>query len=78
MSIEDIDIPEDGRYYLVISQSGHAPEDYNRLCNILSEHGRMERFSHAREAYMQEHFKTIIKDRAICSLFLMENAANSN
>ena len=70
--------PEDGRYYLVISQSGHAPEDYNRLCNILSEHGRMERFSHAREAYMQEHFKTIIKDRAICSLFLMENAANSN
>ena len=63
---------ETGRYYLVISQSGHAPEDYNRLCNILSEHGRMEHFSLAREAYMQEHFKTIIKNQALHALAVME------
>ena len=69
--------PEDGRYYLVISQSGHAPEDYNRLCNILSEHGRMERFSRAREAYMQEHFKTIIKSHAINALSIMEKEAEN-
>ena len=67
--------PEDGRYYLVIAQSGHAPEDYNRLCNILSEHGRMERYSKAREAYMQEHFKTIIRDNAIYALSVMESEA---
>ena len=66
---------EDDRYYLVIAQSGHAPEDYNRLCNILSEHGRMERYSKSREAYMQEHFKTIIKDHAIYALSVMESEA---
>lgn len=64
--------PEDSRYYLVISQSGHAPEDYNRLCNILSEHACLEHFSNAREAYMQEHFKTIIKGNAIHALSVME------
>ncbi len=63
---------EDSRYYLVISQTGHTPEDFNRLCNILSEHGRMERYSKAREAYMQEHFKTIVKDNAIHALSIME------
>ena len=66
---------EDGCYYLVISQSGHAPEDFNRLCNILSEHGHIERYSKAREAYMQEHFKTIVKDHAIHALSIMENEA---
>ena len=67
--------PENKRYYLVIAQSGHAPEDYNRLCNILSEHGRMEHFSPAREAYMQEHFKTILKNHAIHALAVMEQQA---
>lgn len=67
--------PEDNRYYLVIDQSGHAPEDYNRLCNILSEHGRMERYSKAREAYMQEHFKTILRNNAIYALSMMEAEA---
>ena len=68
--------PEDNRYCLVISQNGHAPEDFNRLCNILSEHGRIERYSKAREAYMQEHFKTIIRDNAIFALSTMEAEAN--
>ena len=69
--------PENGQYYLVISQSGHSPEDYNRLCNILSEHGRMEHYSHAREAYMQEHFKTIIKNQALHALAVMEQEAGN-
>ena len=63
------------RYYLVISQSDHTPEDFNRLCNILSEHGCMERFSISREAYMQEHFKSIIKNNALASLAMMETAS---
>ncbi len=68
---------EDGCYYLAISQSGHAPEDFNRLCNILSEHGHLERYSRAREAYMQEHFKTIVKDHAIHALSIMENESKT-
>ena len=65
-------------YYLVLSQSGHAPEDFNRLCNILSEHGAMERYSKSREAYMQEHFKTIVKDNAIHALSIMEHEARNS
>ena len=64
--------PANNRYYLVISQTEHKPEDFNRLCNILSEHGQIERYSKAHEAYMQEHFKLILKDNAIQSLSLME------
>ena len=63
------------KYYLVISQTDHSPEDFNRLCNILSEHGQPERFSPSREAFMQEHFKTVLKDNALTSLSLMEEAS---
>lgn len=62
-------------YYLVIAQSDHSPEDFNRLCNILSEHGRIERYSISREAYMQEHFKCIIKNNALEALSMMETAS---
>lgn len=68
---------ENNRYYLVISQSDHKAEDFNRLCNILSEHGHMERYSTAHEAYMQEHFKLILKDNAIHGLSLMEVSAQN-
>lgn len=64
--------PSEQKFYLVVSQTGHSPEDFNRLCNILSEHGHLERFSNAREAYMQEHFKVMIKDHALASLVLLE------
>ena len=69
--------PEDGTYYLVISQSDHTPEDFNRLCNILSEHGHIERYTKAREAYMQEHFKVLVKDHAIRALSEMETHART-
>ena len=69
--------PETNIYYLVLSQTGHSPEDFNRLCNILSEHGTMEHYSKAREAYMQEHFKTIVMNHAIYALSLMETEATA-
>ena len=66
--------PKTNGYCLVISQDGHTPEDFNRVCNILSEHGCLERYSKAREAYMQEHFKLLVKDNAIQALSQMEEA----
>ena len=68
---------ETGQYYLVVSQSHHKAEDFNRLCNILSEHGQMERYSTAHEAYMQEHFKTLIKNTAIHALSIMEKESKN-
>lgn len=64
-------------YYLVVSQTEHTPEDFNRLCNILSEHGHMERYSASREAYMQEHFKILIKENAIEALAQLESSSRT-
>lgn len=58
-------------YMLVVTQSDHTPEEFNKICNILSEYGNSERFASATEAYMEEHFEPIIKDNAIQSLSLV-------
>jgi adapter protein MecA 1/2 len=55
-------------YMLVVSQSQHTPEQFNRICNMLSEYGSLEKFVSASEAYMEEHFEPIIKNNAIQSL----------
>ncbi len=67
--------PDSGRYFLVLNQSGQEPEDFNRLCNILSEYGQPERYSRAHEAYMAEHFELLISEEAVQSLALLEKAS---
>lgn len=57
-----------GRYLLTVSKGEHTPEEYNKICNILSEYGRIERFAAASEAYLEEHYIPIIKSRALQSL----------
>ncbi len=58
-------------YMLVITQSNYAPEEFNRICNTLSEFGTPEKFATASEAYMEEHFEPVIRDKAIQSLALI-------
>ncbi len=67
----------DQRYYLVVTQDEHLPEDYNRLCNILSEHGKIERYTCSTEAHMQEHNKTLILNCALQSLGIMNQSLHS-
>lgn len=54
-----------GKYYLVISKSQHTPEEFNRVCNIISEYGKTERTTYASFSYFEEHLEPIIKDKAI-------------
>ena len=54
-----------GKYYLVISKSQHTPEEFNKICNIISEYGKVERTTYASYSYFEEHFEPIIKDKAI-------------
>lgn len=54
-------------YKLVISKSGHTPEEFNKICNILTEYSRPETYSHAGEAFLKEHFSLIIENNAIQS-----------
>lgn len=53
------------RYFLVLHKSKHSPEEFNKICNIISEFGKTERVTYASPSYYEEHFETIIKKKAI-------------
>jgi len=52
-------------YHLVLSEEGSCAEDYNRICNVVSEYGRLERFAANHEAYFTEHAQLLYADRAL-------------
>lgn len=56
------------KYILVVSKGGHSPAEFNKVCNILSEYGQIEKYVPAGEAYLEEHFNLIIKENALQSL----------
>lgn len=60
-----------GKYSLIIQRGAHTPEEYNKICNILSEYGALEKYTIAIEAFMKEHCELIIKDSAVQSLSLV-------
>jgi adapter protein MecA 1/2 len=53
------------KYYLVISKSSHSPEDFNKVCNILSEYATQEKYTAATEAFFEEHYTKIIDGNAL-------------
>lgn len=58
----------DGVYTLVIRQSSHSPEEFNRICNILTEYAAPAAWSAPLEAHMSEHDTTVIKGSAVQQL----------
>ncbi len=63
--------PLNSTYYLVITKSEHSPEEFNKICNIISEYGKPEKATYASPAYYKEHFEVIVKDTAIQILSVM-------
>jgi adapter protein MecA 1/2 len=63
--------PVNSTYYLVIYMSDHTPEEFNKICNIVSEFGKPERVTYASSSYFDEHFEIIIKDQALQILSVM-------
>lgn len=63
--------PQNATYYLVISISDHTPEEFNKVCNIISEYGKTERSTYASATYYEEHFEIIVKDHALQILSVM-------
>jgi len=53
------------KYYLVISKTQHSPEEFNKVCNILSEYAKQENFTAAVQAYFEEHYETILSENAL-------------
>ena len=58
----------DANYQLVLHQSGCKPEEFNKVCNMLSEYGRQESFSLAAEAFLLEHGNAMVKENALQEL----------
>lgn len=56
------------KYYLVLSKSAHTPEEFNKICNILTEYGSNEPYSKSVEAYMKEHYHLVIRRHALQQL----------
>lgn len=56
------------KYVLALSRNNHSLEEFNKICNALSEYGVMEKSSAAIEAFYQEHGSCIIEENAIETL----------
>lgn len=56
---------DDDKYYLLASKSSHSPEDFNKVCNILSEYAMQQSYTPAVGAFMNEHFKLILQGNAL-------------
>ena len=53
------------KYYLFLHKSHHTPEEFNKVCNIISEYGIQKKYTPATEGYLKEHGKIILKDMAL-------------
>ena len=58
-------------YYLVLHMSDHTPEEFNRICNVISEYGTPVSTGYASLSYFAEHFKPILKTDAIQTLTVL-------
>ena len=56
---------ENNIYYLVLTMSDHTPEEFNKICNIISEYVSAERPDPINIEYFKEHFDIIVKDKAV-------------
>lgn len=55
-------------YILALTQSKHTTNDFNRICNMLSEYGSLEKASGAALAYLEEHCEILVSANAVQKL----------
>ena len=61
----------ESRYYLVVHMSDHTPEEFSRICNVISEYGAPEKSSPAALSYFAEHFIVILPADAVQTLTIL-------
>ena len=57
--------PEDGSFYLVMTDSSGSAEAFSAVCNKLSEYGSRVKETYSSSSYYEEHFELILKERAL-------------
>ena len=60
--------PAEDLFLLALTQSDHSINDFNRLCNMLSEYGNIEKASGANLAFLEEHCEVILSTDAVQQL----------
>ena len=58
----------DDSYHLILSKSSHTPEEFNRICNMISEYGTGLKYTAGNEAYLVEHGEAIVLGEALQKL----------
>lgn len=56
------------RYFLLVSKSKQTPEEFNKVCNILSEYAKQQTYTPATGAFFEEHHQLLIKGNALQTL----------
>ncbi len=59
---------QEDMYLLALAQSDHSTADFNRICNMLSEYGALEKASGATFAFLEEHCETFLAGNAVQQL----------
>lgn len=62
--------PKSGQFYLIIRR-GQSDQEFSKVCNILAEYGTKLHHDYATEAYVEEHYETIIRQNAVWALTQM-------
>lgn len=57
--------PDNNCFYLVLRKGHHSPEEFNKVCNIMSEYASTLKYTSAIGAYFDEHFRVLIADSAL-------------
>ena len=57
--------PDDGAYYLLVKKMDTDPEQFNRICNVLSEYAMPMDYATGMDEFFREHMKVIISGTAL-------------
>lgn len=60
--------PDSGEYYLLLKKAENSAEQFNKVCNILSEYAFSYKYTPGLDAYFAEHMEAIISGHALQDL----------
>ena len=63
--------PETEQYCLFLTMRNSNPEEFNKVCNICAEYGEQLHTKQVSRVYFDEHFRVIIRSRALQKLKLL-------
>ena len=57
--------PDDGAFYLLVRKADTDAEQFNRICNVLSEYSMPMDYSSGMDEFFREHMRVIVADSAL-------------